>query len=222
MKPALFQAMMNVLPSILLEYPKNNGTSLKFQSFVSKCSAMADLNYTMLELGDSAPQPSVLIHKNWSLLSHVLQHMAFILMTNSSSLTETMPAKYLSKLSTDLMFRFDTKGLEVNDLEDPPELAELHYVAFKRVYVHNLDIVRRELFRVVDDNLKAYRPTFKDIQSSPGTAWNNIFKRTILRISKEGVWGSWKELPANKNGPYLASEFLYYGHFLLVSSMKCQ
>jgi hypothetical protein len=102
-----------------------------------------------------------------------------------------MPAKYLSKLSVDRMFRFHTKGLEVNDLEDPPELVELHYVAFKRVYVHNLDIVRRELFRVVDDTMKAYCPTFKDIQSSPGTAWNNIFKRTILLILKQGVWGSW-------------------------------
>jgi hypothetical protein len=141
--------------------------------------------------------------------------MAFILTTNSSSVTKTMPAKYLSKISTDLMFRFDTTGLEVNDLEDPSELAELHYVAFKRVYVHNLDIVRRELFRVLDDTMKAYRPTFKDIESSPGTAWNNIFKRTILRISKEGVWGSWKELPTNKNGPYLASEFFVLWPFLV-------
>jgi hypothetical protein len=145
--------------------------------------------------------------------------MVFILTTNSSSLTENMPAKYLSKLSTDLMFRFDTIGLEVNDLEDPPELAELHYVAFKRVYVHNLDIVRRELFRVIDDTMKAYRPTFKDIESSHGTAWNNIFKRTILRILKEGVWGLRKELPTDKNGPYLASEFFC---IMAISCWYCQ
>ena len=41
------------------------------------------------------------------------------------------------------------------------------------------------------------------------------FKRTILRMSKEGVWGSWKELPANKNGPYLASEFFVLWPFLV-------
>ena len=72
MKPALFQAMMNVLPSVFLEYPKNDGTSLKFQSFVSKCSAMADLNYTLLELGDRVPHTNVLICKNKSFLTHVL------------------------------------------------------------------------------------------------------------------------------------------------------
>ena len=134
---------------------------------------------------------------------------------NTSSVTKTMPAKYLSKVSADLMFRFDTKGLEVNDLEDPPELAELHYVTFKRVYVHNLDIVHRELFCVLDDTMKVNRPTFKDIQSSPGTAWNIIFKWAVLHISKEGVWGSWKELPTNKNGPYLASEFFVLWPFLV-------
>ena len=140
MSPGLFTAMMSAAPWALLEYPKMDEKSKKYLPFHSKCSAMFSLNIDICSLGGCVPDSKTFYHKNKVTLAHVLQHMAFVVITNSSSCSEEIPASYMKPPTTAYMQRFDDDGTELSTLENP-NFPKVHYVAFKRVYSHNLFIL---------------------------------------------------------------------------------
>jgi len=151
--------------------------------------SMFELNIGVSSLGDAVPDPKTFYHKNKVTLAHIIQHMAFVLTTHSSSCTEEIPASYLKPPTTALMQRFDEDGTELSTLENP-NFPEVHYIAFKCVYSHHLFILHQHLCNEFPEHLGLSQPTFRDLDSPSARAWSNIYKRMILRIKKTWcVWG---------------------------------
>ena len=98
---------------------------------------MFELNMSLVSLRDFGPAPQVLYCKNRLLMCRVLQHLTLAITCNSFILTEMISKAYLKPPSTNLMKRFDIDGTEVGTLQDPV-ISEVHYVALKQVYAHNL------------------------------------------------------------------------------------
>ena len=226
--PGLFSAMIAIAPRVLLEYPTMDEKTEKHLPFHSNCPAMFELNIGICRVEDDCvPDSKTFYRKNKATLAHVLQHMAFVVTTNSGLCSEEIPASYLKPPTTELMQRFDEDGTELSTLENP-NFPEVHYIAFKRVYSHNLLLLHQQLKQDFPDHLGLSKPTFRDLDSPPARAWSNIYKRMILRIEKHGVYGAWDEIGKGNdslqkfNGPLLASEFFLIWPFLVgcVNTMK--
>ena len=122
-------------------------------------------------------------------LSHVLQHMAFVLTANSFSFTKEIPASYLKAPTDELMQRFDKEGTKLSTLENP-HFPEVHYSAFKRVYYNNVLFLHEHMSKDFPEHLRLIQPTHRDLDSPPARAWSDIHKRMIPRIVKHGVYGA--------------------------------
>ena len=169
----LFSAMITVAPRVLLEYPKMDEKSQKYLPFHSKCPAMFDLNIGICSVEDDCvPDSKTFYRKNKATLAHVLQHMVFVVTTNSCSCSEEIPASYMKPPTTELMQRFDDDGTELSTLENP-NFPEVHYIAFKRVYSQNLLLLHQQLQKDFPDHLGLSEPTFWDLDSPLGVTYTS-------------------------------------------------
>ena len=176
---------------------------------------------------DCVPDSKTFYRKNKATLAHLLQHMVFVVTTNSSLCSEEIPASYMKPPTTELMQRFDNDGTELSTLENP-NFPEVHYIVFKSIYSHNILLLHQQLCKDFPEHLGLSEPTFRDLDSHPARAWSNIYKRMILCIEKHGVYGAWDKIPNGNDptqkfkGPLLASEFFLIWRFIVgtVNSMK--
>ena len=139
----LYKQVFAIAHEVLLKF-LNKTDSGTYLPFVSTSPAMFELNMSVLSLGDFSPALQIVYRKNQTLLSCLLQHVAFAVTCNNSVFSKTAPNAYLNPSSTELMKQFDIDGTKVGTLQDLI-VSEVHYVAFKRVYSRNLLLLFQDM-----------------------------------------------------------------------------